>query len=720
MKKLILVLLFITQLYATNYYVSNTGNDSNNGLSTSTSWATIIKVNEFTLSAGDSVFFKCGDTWRMQQFIPQSGNSTSNIIYSKYGTGENPTFMMSLNMNDSDDWELVSGNIWKIKEPANESANLVSTSAYTPTEGRITLYYNESDGAEMTINTDYSDYHSSPAATRIDVVNSGSNQTSTQYMMDDLSIENGKFYKLSFWAKSSLSIQIGLIRLMKDVPDYGNYCTIRSQHPLNLQNSWTEYTYYYLSNTTTNEARITLFLGNTTSSTTSIFFDDIGFYECEEVPYIVDVGNIVMDYSTALCGVKKWSQGTLMENGDFWYDKSNGLLLFYCTTNPALSYNQLEVITTQTIINQSDKSYITYLNLNIKNGGSHGIGGGNTQDILIDECTFSFIGGGDIVFPNTTTQSRFGNAIEFWEDAKDNTVQNCTIYEIYDAGVTNQSTGVSVQENIIYRNNVIYNCEYSFEYFQNNSSSTTTDIQFINNTCSYAGYGWGHSQRMNQHSGVDSSGRHICIWSNQSEVENFNIKNNVFYEAKESCLYMLSPWNDSVNLTLDSNFYYQTPIKPFRYLNTEYTTLALYQTSSSKDANSVWFGTGLTIKNQSGSVDDTLTIPILVNYLNTDFNVKVYSFKIEHDSKINIIDYDTDGSIQDGTTGRLTFKWITGTSTWVGSYGINKLITSSQDTLMSIKAVLLESGTCNLNLTTKFNNSALSISNNAGTITIEE
>ena len=56
MKKLIIyILLFAFKAAsATNYYVSNTGNDAANGLTQATSWLSISKVNAATFSSGDS------------------------------------------------------------------------------------------------------------------------------------------------------------------------------------------------------------------------------------------------------------------------------------------------------------------------------------------------------------------------------------------------------------------------------------------------------------------------------------------------------------------------------------------------------------------------------------------------------------------------------------------------------------------------------------------
>jgi hypothetical protein len=92
MKLLILILFFPLCAFSTNYYknlVSNApmGNNSNAGTTTGASWQTISKVNSFTLSPGDSVLFKGGDTFTGTLTVNQSGTSGSHIVYGSYGTG---------------------------------------------------------------------------------------------------------------------------------------------------------------------------------------------------------------------------------------------------------------------------------------------------------------------------------------------------------------------------------------------------------------------------------------------------------------------------------------------------------------------------------------------------------------------------------------------------------------------------------------------------------
>jgi uncharacterized repeat protein (TIGR02059 family) len=77
---------------ATNYYISSSGDDSNNGLSESAPWKSINKVNSaFSNSKpGDSFLFRRGDTFYGTIKLTKSGVAGSPITFGAYGTGEKP------------------------------------------------------------------------------------------------------------------------------------------------------------------------------------------------------------------------------------------------------------------------------------------------------------------------------------------------------------------------------------------------------------------------------------------------------------------------------------------------------------------------------------------------------------------------------------------------------------------------------------------------------
>jgi hypothetical protein len=73
------------------YYVDNVGGrDTNNGMSPSSAFATISKVNSLKLTGGQTVEFLAGDEWHEQLNVAQSGTSGSPITYTSYGNGPQP------------------------------------------------------------------------------------------------------------------------------------------------------------------------------------------------------------------------------------------------------------------------------------------------------------------------------------------------------------------------------------------------------------------------------------------------------------------------------------------------------------------------------------------------------------------------------------------------------------------------------------------------------
>ena len=97
---------------ATNYYVSPTGNNSNNGTSQTSAWQTIDKVNTISsaLQPGDQVLFQRGGTYRGTLNIASSGTSAAPITIGAYGTGADPIISGSTTVTG---WTVYSGNIWK-------------------------------------------------------------------------------------------------------------------------------------------------------------------------------------------------------------------------------------------------------------------------------------------------------------------------------------------------------------------------------------------------------------------------------------------------------------------------------------------------------------------------------------------------------------------------------------------------------------------------------
>jgi hypothetical protein len=73
------------------YFFSNAGDDGNDGHSILTPLKTIAKYNTLSLSGGQEVLWRCGDTFNDAIMSPTSlGSAGHNIIYGNYGSGSNP------------------------------------------------------------------------------------------------------------------------------------------------------------------------------------------------------------------------------------------------------------------------------------------------------------------------------------------------------------------------------------------------------------------------------------------------------------------------------------------------------------------------------------------------------------------------------------------------------------------------------------------------------
>ena len=94
MKKILVILfLFYSQIAAaTDYYVNSMGNDLSDGLSPSTPWKTISKVNAefYRFNPGDRILFKSGHSFYGGLIITKSGISGKPITIGSYDAGTKP------------------------------------------------------------------------------------------------------------------------------------------------------------------------------------------------------------------------------------------------------------------------------------------------------------------------------------------------------------------------------------------------------------------------------------------------------------------------------------------------------------------------------------------------------------------------------------------------------------------------------------------------------
>lgn len=531
------------------YYVSSAGSDAADGKSPQSAWQTLDRVNAAALTPGDAVLFRRGDTWR-GSLNPRSGDETGCITYGAYGDGPKPMLMGSIARSRPEDWRQegerlwVTGGLGEVTVPQAEPE---------PPERAMPWGIYAEGGAAISL---HSGDRESPDALRVDCAQPGTAMHHIQIITMGLGIREGKAYRLVFRAKATQPFRLRMPQLMQADAPWSGYSSGPALRTYVLGTDWQTLLQHYVANTDSANARLTFYLGGAMPAGASLLLDRISFSECplSEIPapsiLPVDVGNIIFG-DEASCGVKVFRREDLKAQGQFWYDQDRQALVVYSEDNPATRYGSVECALHRHIINQSGKHHIIYQDLALKYGGAHGIGGGSTHHITVRRCDLSYIGGANQFGGDRTV--RFGNGIEFWGAAHDNLVERCRLWEIYDAALTNQNMGAVVEEaNITYRYNVIWNCEYSFEYWNLPEQSVTRNIRFENNSCLNAGHGWGHSQR------PDPSGRHLCFYSSPAQAEGIIIRNNIFYEAKTNAFYAPGWKPEAVRaLRMDHNLWYQ-------------------------------------------------------------------------------------------------------------------------------------------------------------------
>ena len=231
---------------------------------------------------------------------------------------------------------------------------------------------------------------------------------------------------------------------------------------------------------------------------------------------------------------------------DFWHDDADRRVYLKSAENPGTRFSSIEFNVRHNVIAVGGSNGVTIDNLCVKYGGCHGVGAGTVKDLTVKNCEFGWIGGAIQYIRNGRTV-RFGNAVEIYGGCENYSVTDCYIYQIYDAGITQQYTlteaqaasgAVCDQKNVTYARNVIEHCNYSIEYFLGHvPEDNPTHIEnFVieDNDAWYAADGL-CEQRPDHRQGA-----HIKGWDHDNRARNYRIRNNRFVLSKDIMLHIHS------------------------------------------------------------------------------------------------------------------------------------------------------------------------------------
>lgn len=279
-----------------------------------------------------------------------------------------------------------------------------------------------------------------------------------------------------------------------------------------------------------------------------------------------DVAQVVCNHGENVGTKRMNGVVTLEKNGDFYFNNKQDTLYYYCDKgNPGKAYKDVEIAVHKSIFNVVNAGNVTIDNLRFKYAGHMAINMRDADHCAITNCEVGFIGG--------SIQSgtlRYGNGIQIWNEVDGHVIDNCWIYQVYDAGVSWQGDNTYVPyfstskhnmdwwrengrnsnveyKNISYTNNLIEYCTYSIEFWHGadthytgkkqsdgtwssgtwaEDSPTVWNVRVENfivkdNILRLAGYGWGRQR-------PDFMANHICVWRRPlKNVSNCKIIDNI-------------------------------------------------------------------------------------------------------------------------------------------------------------------------------------------------
>jgi len=257
-------------------------------------------------------------------------------------------------------------------------------------------------------------------------------------------------------------------------------------------------------------------------------------------------------------------------------DENSTLYLKSTAGNPGERFSSIEFnVRSHCIDVHADNVRIH--NLCLKYCGCHGVGAGTVHGLTVDWCEFEWIGGSVQFYCSNGHPVRFGNAVEIYGGCTDYTVENCYINQVYDAGITHQywsgNTEEILMKDVLYRGNLIENCNYSIEYF---NGKPTVDVmrcmkhvRISDNIMRQSGCGF-CTQRPDK--GGDC---HIKSWDHFNPAEDMIFENNIFDRGEHALLHIAceqKEWMPSIRC----NLFIQRTNGDFAYLGAYPTSLLPY------------------------------------------------------------------------------------------------------------------------------------------------
>ncbi|MGD0756230.1 MAG: Ig-like domain-containing protein [Bacteroidales bacterium] len=579
---------------ATDYYISSTGNDAANGLSSSTAWKTIAKINSgfSAFKPGDRILFNRGDTFNGTLNISKSGSIGNPITVGAYGTGADPVINGFVTITG---WTNVGGGIYSKVVSCESTPIMVTVDGENtgmgrfPNKGWMTIDSHNSNLSltNADLNSTITDWKGAEVAIRVNY-----------YTINHLPITNHTDRTLTFSTGSVYNL----------IDGYGFFI----QNDLRTLDEYKEWYYnaststfymYFGSEVPANHTIRVSIINNACniSNQSYITFDNLSFqgfnnntFTLNTTPHIT-----IQNCSISFCGGNAidgvgGQAGTssyfVFNNNTINDINNNGLILKDQFTNVTISNNKISNVG---LISGTGypKLIATHTGIYIGYGAT-----GNTSTV-IEYNNISNIGYSAIDFAGTNVTVRFnyingfclerddGGGIYTYDNVTNdsnacNVLNNIVLNGIGDLSGTPSGSGHCVagiycdgySNGITITGNTVANCSHAGYLGNSNTNGVITDNTFYNNEVQIY---------------LD------CI-SYSNGQNNIQLKRNIAFCKTENQLSLLYTAYSELTSTanLDDN-YYVRPIDDNDVINNwiypgkeVYYSIAQWQSHSGQDANS--------------------------------------------------------------------------------------------------------------------------------------
>ena len=591
---IIVLVLMASQVLAAEYYVDAVnGSDAAAGTSPQTAWKSLDKVNQTALQPGDKVLFCRGQIWRGTLRI-QSGKQGNPIVFSSYGTGLKPRILGSVDLTNPDCWLPAGENLWKTKADGYAFTN--RDTPFSQAYANWKLYCEGQGKADLKSSKD----QSGQIVWRLTCNKKGTSNNQIQFSISPFEIVAGQGFYLKFRARASKPFTTALPNLMQHKMPWANYGSVVSvdkKDSVTFTSEWKEYTMIYLPGHTAQDGRTTFFMGETIPDGCVLEFVPLESYAVDvtTLGLSADVGNVIAvkkDGKEKIALFKRWSVDELKQQGDYFsspFSTQPGArtLYVYSEKNPAEAYTFFEAAIRQPTADMGAQRWFIVDGLAFGYTGAHGIKGADVHDAIIRNCDFFWIGGSHLYTQNGKP-TRYGNGIEFWCGARNNLVENNRFWQVYDTAMTNQGPDNCRVENMVWRGNVTWLCEQSYETWLSGKQTVVDGLVFENNVCYDSGFGWSHEQR------PDKRGTPMLSYGFDVKSLKITYRNNKFCRAANTMLWFGNNRVEEPGWDIDYNVYWQDGENPqeqklFRwrkaYLGVDFKE---FQQRTGCDAHSRW------------------------------------------------------------------------------------------------------------------------------------